>query len=313
MSTCIQQFGDKLPGHIRELLNKLSTIPELTGLQQSLSTSTDIDRFFDIYAEAVIADHLLCRGWKLAYEEGDPNSKKADFKLIKGSDIVFLHIKRLNLAENLYRAKILHSRFAPLKTIRQPLMCSLLFHREGTNMEYEELYSFLKRMLSQGNVGNGEIDPPKDQSLLVEWEICSWKSNRVRLEIQSQGMEDNTLIQFKNQLKTAYGQFQCGGNNIIAMSSVWKDDVDDFVEALYGCTATIHCHPTRKTISNVYGPFESDSFWANERNSKSNIALWYNFDKDKGTVSFQGWLRNDHCCSDSILEAFDGPQLLGNC
>jgi len=75
--------------------------PELSKLLHTLESRKDQEPFLDIYAEAMIARHLINKGCELRVEVKTPEGKGADFKVSKDSSIFFVHVKRSNFDRDL--------------------------------------------------------------------------------------------------------------------------------------------------------------------------------------------------------------------
>ena len=70
--------------------------PELSKLLKTLESIADREQFFDFYAEAMVARHLISQGCEIKVEVPTKTGKTVDFKISKGSDTFFVHVKRLN-------------------------------------------------------------------------------------------------------------------------------------------------------------------------------------------------------------------------
>lgn len=69
---------------------------ELSKLLNKLESIKDQEPFLDIYAEAMVARHLISQECEIEVEVPTKKGKSADFKVSKGSNIFFVHVKRLN-------------------------------------------------------------------------------------------------------------------------------------------------------------------------------------------------------------------------
>lgn len=70
--------------------------PELSKLLKKLESIKDWEQFLDFHAEAMVARHLISQRCEIKVEVPTKNGKSADFKVSKGSDTFFVHVKRLN-------------------------------------------------------------------------------------------------------------------------------------------------------------------------------------------------------------------------
>ena len=70
--------------------------PELSKLLNKLESMKDCEQFLDFYAEAMVARHLISQECEIKVEVPTKNGKSADFKVSKGSNTLFVHVKRLN-------------------------------------------------------------------------------------------------------------------------------------------------------------------------------------------------------------------------
>ncbi len=74
---------------------------ELSKLFHTLESRKDREPFFDIYAEAMIARHLISQGCELKVEIETIKGKGVDFEVSKGRSTFFVHVKRSNFDRDL--------------------------------------------------------------------------------------------------------------------------------------------------------------------------------------------------------------------
>jgi len=75
--------------------------PELSKLLHTLESRKDREPFFDIYAEAMVARHLISQGCELKVEIKTIKGKCVDFEVSKGRNTFFVHVKRSNFDRDL--------------------------------------------------------------------------------------------------------------------------------------------------------------------------------------------------------------------
>ncbi len=96
MSSGLEIFEKDLHPEVVAEIRGWTKHPELSKLLNKLESIKDGEPFLDIYAEAMVARHLISQECEIKVEVPTKNGKSADFKVSKGSSIFFVHVKRLN-------------------------------------------------------------------------------------------------------------------------------------------------------------------------------------------------------------------------
>jgi len=78
--------------------------PERSKILHTLESQKKQEPFSDIYAEAMIARYLISKGCELKVEVPTKNGKSADFKVSKGGNAFFVHVKRSNFDRDFQHA-----------------------------------------------------------------------------------------------------------------------------------------------------------------------------------------------------------------
>jgi hypothetical protein len=92
----LEKFEKDLHPEVVAVIRGWTMHSELSKLLKKLESFKDREQFFDFYAEAIVARHLISQGCEIKVEVPTKNSKSADFKVSKGSNTFFVHVKRLN-------------------------------------------------------------------------------------------------------------------------------------------------------------------------------------------------------------------------
>src|SRR5204862_2202146 len=92
----LEQFGAEVNPHVLREIRSWRGERELRPIVAALEAHTERKAFFDTYAEAMVARHLLARECDVRFEIRTPTGRTADFEVSRGDVKFYLHVKRID-------------------------------------------------------------------------------------------------------------------------------------------------------------------------------------------------------------------------
>ena len=92
----LEQFADRLHPAVLDDVRLWEGDPILGKIHAALSGHTNLKRFMDTWAEAIVARHLLARGCRLRFEIPTPAGRACDFEVTAADGTFYLHVKRVH-------------------------------------------------------------------------------------------------------------------------------------------------------------------------------------------------------------------------
>ncbi|MCH7601221.1 MAG: hypothetical protein IIB54_00500 [Planctomycetes bacterium] len=249
----------------------------LSALCAALQAHTMRKAFFDTFAEAMIARHLLAKGCRLQFEVETPAGKCCDFEVSDGERRFYLHIKRLDTERPSHRKLTASSRLRVLERIERPYIVAVRWQEDLTDEAMQQFVTAASVFILQARVGDEQVVHGADHRELGGVRIIApWEGRRVSLVLGlPTGFIDDTPRMYK-LLKKAYEQFMPKALNLILICSSFEEDVDDFESALLGehIERWDTFPPRGRRIA--HGRAE-DGFWEGESRINSVVAGWIHF------------------------------------
>jgi hypothetical protein len=299
MKSALDARADRLNPRVVEEIKSWSNHPELSKILRNLQAAQG-QHFFDFYAEAVVARHLLQKGCELAVELPTPSGRTADLQVSMGGSRFYAHIKRLNADKESHKDIILLNRLQPLRSIRRPIILSGLFWRIPTDAEMREVYRQLKPFAERAEVGESIALNDGSGNDIAEFHIGGANGGTTLQFVINFGvtvLDENKRLYKK--LSEAYKQFMPGALNVILVTSSFADDIKDFESALLGDTYEDYTvTPYKKARTN-------NGFWSADKHPESNIAGWFNFDCRNDYINFRMCYRGNCQVPGVVKELFE--------
>src|SRR5262245_60897826 len=121
----LEQFGTEVNAKVlREILGWREH-RELRPIVQALEAHAERKAFFDTYAEAMVARHLLALDCELRFEIPTPKGRTADFEVHRDGLTLFLHVKRIDTDRPATRTLRVPARFRSLEHIKRPYIVQM--------------------------------------------------------------------------------------------------------------------------------------------------------------------------------------------
>ena len=247
--------------------------PELSKLFKKLESIKDWERFLDHYAEAMVARYLITQGCEIAVEVATINRKSADFRVSKGSNTFFVHIKRMNFDKETQRDFNVSTRLNSLRTKG----FGFLFYKSLADGEMQHFCKEANRLSEKLKDSESEVITSKTGERLGE---CYRRKCAQSITVYS-AKDVDCSDRFSGRLKDAYGQFMPDGVNVILVTSAWRDSasIEDLQEAV-------------------------NDFWSDGEHHCSDIIVWFEFDPRGESIDFELFLRENSEKPPCIVELF---------
>lgn len=273
----LQLFREQISPVVVEDVLRWRDRDDLSALCAALQAHTMRKAFFDRFAEAMIARHLLARGCRLQFEVETPTGKCCDFEVTQGERRFYLHVKRLDTERPSHRKFTVSSRLRVLERIDRPYIVAVRWQENISDEEMQQFVTAASEFILQARVGDEQVVHHEDHRELGGVRIIApWEGRRVSLVLGlPTGFIDETWRMLK-LMKKAYEQFMPKASNVILICSSFEEDVDDFESALLGQhIERWDTHPPRgRRIA--HGRAE-DGFWDGESRVNSAVAGWIHF------------------------------------
>ncbi len=250
-----------------------STHPELSKLLKKLQSIKDWQKFKDHYAEAIVARHLISHRCEIKIEVPTVNGRCADFQVLKGNNMFFVHIKRLNFGKEMQHDLNVSKR---LDSLRKRGI-GFIFYKSLTDQEMQHFYKEAKKFSKGARMGDTKVIISKTGEILGE---CD-KAKDGQSTTAYSGKDGNDSDRFSSKISDAYNQFMPDAVNVILVTSAWQDyaSVEDLQEAV-------------------------DDFWFAGKHCCSNIIGWFKFDPRRNSTDFKLFFRENNERPPYILDVF---------
>lgn len=283
--------GELQPDALRDVLSWRDH-PTLAALLAKLKSHTERKAFFDSWAEALLARHLLAKGCSLKFEVPTPHDRRADFQVTRdGSDTTFyLHLKRLDSDRPVRRHLRISSRLRMLERIRRPYIVQVRWHEDLSDDQMQLLVQQAEEFILHGHVGDEMRARDHDGREVGGVRIIAPNNGGgeefVSVTIGLPTGFIDLSPRMRRLLNRAHEQFMPGRGagagrtgaaaNVIVLSSNHDEDVNDFESALLGSHIERwdQFPPRGQRIAHGRAP---DGFWHGRGFADSAYAVWMKF------------------------------------
>ena len=295
----LEQFADRLHPGVLADIDHWAGDPRLSKLHAALHAHSDETAFFDSYAEALVARYLQRHGCTLEFEVETPAGKACDFRVQRGDQQIYLHVKRVHSERIEPRQLTISPRLRYLERIKRPYVVRVRWHEGLSDAQMQQFVSRAADFISHARLGDeltirdesGETNNGNGGTELGGVRIVApWAGSHVSLAIDlPAGFTDET-DRIHKLLTRAYKQFMPRALNAIIICSMNKHEVTDFQNALLGTLIERWDvkPPPGKRIAHGRAP---DGFWNAGRFEESVVASWFAFSPADSDVHLRFWQR----------------------
>lgn len=267
--------------------------PELGKLYASLQAINDREKFFNTYAEALIARRLLDRGCDLRVEVLTPSGRSCDFEVTRGDQRFYLHVKRLYSDRPTHKSLAIPSRLRYLERIARPYVVSVHLGEDATDDHVRRYVKAAAEFIKRGRVGDELVVRDADGGQIGSCRLVApWEGTHVSLVIGLPSGFIDEAPRIRRLLRKAYRQFMPGRTNVILIGSSQAQDLAEFETALLG-THIERWDASPPTGMRVAHGRDTDGFWHEGLHSESGAAGWFRFNPRAETLRCRLWIRNE--------------------
>lgn len=297
----LRQFEEQLcPAVVRSALQWRSH-PELHKLLASLEGHTQPRTFFNVYAEAVIARHLLKHDCDVRFEVPTPGGKRCDFEVARDGAKFYLHVKRIETHAPVRKRLTVSSRLRILERIERPYIVNIRWHEGLTDRQMQDFVQQAEQFILHARVGdemtarekprNGAISSHAARELGGLRILAPWNGTHVTLAIGMPSGFVDAAPRIRKLLVRAYQQFMPRAENVILMGTTSRNDADEFDAALLGShIERWDTHPP--SGRRVAHGRATDGFWSDKHYEQSRAASWFRFTPKLPTLETRLWMRD---------------------
>lgn len=279
---------------------------DLGSLYASLEAHRKRKTFFDAYAEAMVARHLLRRGCDLRFEVETPSGRTCDFEVSGADHRFYLHVKRLDTDRPKHRKLAISSRLRVLERIERPYIVGVRWPRLLDDDQMQHFVTVASRFIAQARVGEEHVVLDEQGRELGGVRIVAPSDGgRVSLVIGlPSGFIDETR-RIDKLLRKAYEQFMPKALNVVLICTSFEEDVTDFESALLGqhVERWDTFPPRGRRIAHGRA---DDGFWSGASRANSGVAGWFHFDPADEDMHARLWFREGHPIAPAMRDWLNG-------
>jgi hypothetical protein len=280
----LRQFRDEVhPDALADVL-ALERDAELGRLLAKLRSHTERKAFFDSWAEALLARHMLAHGCALKFEVPTPHDRRADFEVTRDGVTFCLHLKRLDSdrpPHEVRRHLRISSRLRMLERVRRPYIVQVRWHDGLSDDQMQLLVQQAEEFILHGHVGDEMRAKDHDGRdiggvRIIAPNIGGGDTEHVSVTIGLPTGFIDLSPRMRRLLNRAHEQFMPKAVNVIVLSSNHDEDVNDFESALLGSHIERwdQFPPRGQRIAHGRAP---DGFWHGRGFADSAYAAWMKF------------------------------------
>jgi hypothetical protein len=289
----LESFSSELDADVVTDVLSWRDHPELGRVLAALESHTSRKSFFDTYAEAVVARHLVERGCELRFEVPTPAGRRSDFEVALGPHCFYLHVKRLDTDVTSHRRLTVPARLRSLERIARPYVVQLRWQEGATATQMQRLVTQAGEFISHAHIGDELLARDHDGREIGGVRIIAPSAHgHVTVTIGlPRGFVDQTP-RFRRLMHRAHQQFMPKAVNVLLICGGHEDDMMDFESALLGShIERWDAFPPRGR--RVAHGRAADGFWADRRCANSKHACWFLIDGDSLTAQSRVWMRHE--------------------
>jgi hypothetical protein len=279
--------------------------PELGRIARALQRHGDRKAFFDSYAEAAVARHLLARRCRLRFEVPTPAGRHCDFEVVRGSVAFYLHVKRLDTdrpSQNPRQLLKAMSLLRALERINRPYIIQARWVEDISSANLKLLVNQAREFIRMARVGDElKATSPHGHEIGGVRVIAPNDKKHISVTIGLPSGFVSQAPRFRRLMHRAHQQFMPRAVNVILICSGHPDDAHDFETALLGThVERWDAYPPRgKRVAHGRGP---DGFWDGQRHSESQLAVWTHMEPQHEAMRYQLWIRENSLVDAATLK-----------
>ncbi|MCZ6834785.1 MAG: hypothetical protein O7G85_03330, partial [Planctomycetota bacterium] len=285
---------DLLNPKVVEDIRRWRDHPELGLLYANLQAHAKKKIFFDSYAEAMVARHLLMMGCDLRFEVETPKGKTCDFEVTSPEGQFYLHVKRLYTDRPTEKKLTISSRLRVLERIERPYIVGVRWPRILDDEEMQRFVTLASEFVLQARVGDEHVVLDTQGEDLGGVRIVAPSEGRhviLMIGLPSGFIDETRRIE--KLLRKAYEQFMPKAPNVILFGTSHTDDLVDFESVLLGeHVERWDAFPPRG--QRIAHGRAADGFWKGSSRTDSAAVGWFHFDPLEATMNARLWFREDH-------------------
>ena len=307
MKSGIESFGTHLCPEVVTEIESWDVHPELSKLLEKLRSVKDAQQFLDHYAEAMVARYFVSRGCELRVEVLTTAARTADLCVLKNGLVFYVHVKRLHLDELNEKEIRVQNRLWDLKKIRRPVILLAQLWKIPTDEDMQVIYRRLKEFVQTADIGETISMKGHSCDEIAQFTIVSeHKGQSVQVVPMGTIKHVDDQKRFYKKLSKAYKQFVCGAINVILVTSLWGNDIEDFEWALLGTTYEVRGMPPDSPV--IESGRKDDGFWSQNKHPESFVVGWFNFEAREDHIDFTVWYRENYAVPPQIIGIFPSTQ-----
>jgi len=264
---------------------------DLGEILLTLQAQPDKRSFYNTYAEALVARHLLAHDCDLRFEVPTPTGKHCDFQVNVAGEEFFLHVKRVNTGRPMHTTLTVSSRLRILERIKRPYVVQVRW-KDGLPDELMQKFVYdASRFIQRARIGDETLIRDENENEIGGVRIVApWEGDHVLLAI---GLPDgfvNEAPRIRKLMRKAYQQFMPKAANVIVVCTSHPDDFEDFETALLG-THVERWDALPPRGRRVAHGRDTDGFWYNNQYADSAAVGWFWFRPQDTQVNCRLWTR----------------------
>ena len=284
----IELFANRLDPAVVSEIKDWADDPELSKLLKKLQSLTDWQQFLNHYAEAMVARYLIKSKCKLEYEYPTCNDKQADFRAYQGDISFFIHIKRLNTDGKTQKQINIQKRFKALEQIEKPYTIAIQVFHNLTDLQSQHFVRVSTNFIKgEVQIGDSKDIYDDNRMYLGKCEILAIHNKEHILQLRTWVGHIDDHKRLYNKFEDANEQFMPGQLNIILITGLYSDQIEDFEDSLLG----------------------SNGFWSPDRHVDSKVVGWFNFGTKADSINFKMRYRENYQVPETINILFEKKTL----
>ena len=233
-TSALDRFAARIPPRMVDVIRSWRGDDGFGRLAAAIEGATTFTRFLDVYAEAVLAQHLRERGAACVLEVPTPSGRTSDFQVTLDGRTVFLHLKRIN-TERPSRRLTISSRLRGLERIRRPYIVKVRWTPEATDDDMQLFVHEARAFIQHARVGDEHtVHNAHGDEIGGVLILAPWAGSHVTLTI---GLPDgfiDTAPRIAKLMRRAHRQFMPKAANAVIICSSDPGDLESFDTALLG-------------------------------------------------------------------------------
>jgi hypothetical protein len=284
----------------------------LARLHGHLEATLNEKAFFDRWAEAMVARHLLHCGGEIETELQTPSGRTADLHVrLPGAgraaaaaphsratagagEGFYIHVKRLNTDRPFRRRLAVSSRLRSLERINRPYVVSIHLEEGAGDEQVRRFVTSATEFIRHARIGDELMvhDDRSGEAIGGCRIVAPYEGTHVNLALGLPSGFIDEAPRMQKLMRRAYLQFMPRAWNVIMIGSPHPQDAADFESALLGSHVERWDTFPPRGRRIAHGRAE-DGFWSQRRFAESSAAAWFLFHPRAEHLDARLWVRED--------------------